>query len=147
MSPPPSRSDALSWFISPLAGAQRAGGLLLLRSVAGGAAAIQGTLYLKHAAEPAVATWLLAAIAIVGGVGLVAGFLTLAAAAAVCVSTAVVTLSPGSTAGGTAGEHVAAALLIADAATIALLGPGAYSLDARVFGRREIIISHDRPHR
>lgn len=30
-----------------------------------------------------------------------------------------------------------------DALVLALLGPGAYSLDARLFGRREILVSHE----
>jgi uncharacterized membrane protein YphA (DoxX/SURF4 family) len=39
----------------------------------------------------------------------------------------------------------AAALLIADAVAIALVGPGAFSIDARLFGRREIVIPRS-PH-
>src|SRR5262245_14674845 len=35
----------------------------------------------------------------------------------------------------------AALLTIADAIAIALLGPGAFSIDARLFGPREIVIS------
>jgi hypothetical protein len=40
-------------------------------------------------------------------------------------------------------DRVAAVILIVDAAALTLLGPGALSLDARLFGRREIIIPHD----
>jgi uncharacterized membrane protein YphA (DoxX/SURF4 family) len=40
-------------------------------------------------------------------------------------------------------DRMAAVLVVADAVAIALLGPGAYSLDARLFGRREIFISHE----
>jgi len=40
-------------------------------------------------------------------------------------------------------DRLAALILIVDAAALALLGPGALSLDARLFGRREIIIPHD----
>ena len=32
------------------------------------------------------------------------------------------------------------------AAAIALLGPGAFSVDARLFGHREILIQHKRVH-
>jgi hypothetical protein len=35
-------------------------------------------------------------------------------------------------------------LLIAGCVSLALLGPGAWSLDARIFGRREIVIPHRR---
>jgi hypothetical protein len=34
-------------------------------------------------------------------------------------------------------------ILIVDAAALTLLGPGAVSLDARLFGRREIVIADD----
>lgn len=37
--------------------------------------------------------------------------------------------------------HVCAVL---DAVAIALLGPGSYSVDARLFGRRQIVFPHDR---
>ena len=30
-----------------------------------------------------------------------------------------------------------------DALALALLGPGGYSLDARLFGRREVLVSHE----
>lgn len=32
--------------------------------------------------------------------------------------------------------------VLVDALVLALLGPGAYSLDARLFGRREVLVSH-----
>jgi hypothetical protein len=37
-------------------------------------------------------------------------------------------------------SFAAAALVASDAAAIVLLGPGAFSVEARLFGRREIII-------
>ena len=44
-------------------------------------------------------------------------------------------------------DRVAAILLIVDGLALALLGPGAHSIDAYLFGRREIIIPHDLQHR
>ena len=41
-------------------------------------------------------------------------------------------------------DRFAALVLIVDAAALALLGPGAHSLDARLFGRREIFIPPSR---
>jgi hypothetical protein len=37
-----------------------------------------------------------------------------------------------------------AALVTSAAAAVVLLGPGAFSVDARLFGRREIVIAPDR---
>ena len=122
--------------------------MLLLRTVAGGAAAIQGGIYLIHSAEPTAASWALALLAILSGIGLVAGFLTPAAAAAVSVTTLLIAVSwKRPTAEIMAIDGMATVLLIADAAALALLGPGAHSIDAYLFGRREIIIPHDRPRR
>ncbi len=44
-------------------------------------------------------------------------------------------------------ERPVAALLIVDAVALALLGPGAHSIDAYLFGRREIIIPSDSSRR
>jgi hypothetical protein len=40
---------------------------------------------------------------------------------------------------------VATLLTIADAAIISFLGPGAFSIDARLFGPREIVVPRERP--
>ena len=40
-------------------------------------------------------------------------------------------------------DRIAALIVLAIAVALALLGPGAHSMDAYLFGRREIIIPHD----
>jgi uncharacterized membrane protein YphA (DoxX/SURF4 family) len=118
-------------------------GLLLLRVVVGGAASLQGVVYLAQTIEPNALTWLAAALAVVSGLALLAGFLTPASAAVAGLMTAVIvaTWTPPGTSVHV--DRLAALFLIVDAAALALLGPGAHSLDARLFGRREIIIPHD----
>ncbi len=39
--------------------------------------------------------------------------------------------------------HVHMVFSIVDTAALGLLGPGGYSLDARIFGRRRVILSTD----
>jgi uncharacterized membrane protein YphA (DoxX/SURF4 family) len=97
-------------------------------------------------AEPTPASWALAGLAVLSGLGLVAGFLTPAAAAGVSVSTlAIAAASPAVIGAGLAGASVAASwqgpgFVAANGLALAMLGPGALSIDAWLFGRREIVI-------
>ena len=82
-----------------------------------------------------------AVFAILSGALLTVGFLARVGAAFLAFSTAIGALvaAPGCSPNlfdGRSSTLLAAAVLI----TILLLGPGAYSVDARIFGRREIII-------
>jgi uncharacterized membrane protein YphA (DoxX/SURF4 family) len=85
------------------------------------------------------------------GLGLVAGFLTPAAAAGVGVSTlAIAVASPALIGTSFAAHWQGVGLVAADALALAMLGPGAHSVDAWLFGRREIVIpatSLRPPHR
>ena len=114
----------------------------------GGAAAVQGGLYLADLVEPAPWLWALGALAIVSGIALVVGLLTPGSGAVAGVTTVliVMTWNP-STTSNLFIDRVAALFVTADAAAVALLGPGAHSMDAYLFGRREIIIPHDMPRR
>lgn len=81
------------------------------------------------------------ALATVSGVALVAGFLTPAAAAAVGLSMLLMAGTPPTpVVAGLVIDRPAAALVIAVALALAMLGPGAHSVDALLFGRREIVI-------
>jgi hypothetical protein len=73
------------------------------------------------------------------GISLLAGFLTPIAATLLSV-TGVWTLASAVAVPPGLSSKLCVALLAATAAAIALLGPGAFSLDARLFGWREIII-------
>jgi uncharacterized membrane protein YphA (DoxX/SURF4 family) len=141
---PTQGAPALQRFFTTFPGGWPGAGLLLLRSVAGTAAVAGGLSYVSRGAEPTWAAWALAGLALLSGLGLVAGFLTPGAAAGVTVSIVAMTAStttPGST---PAGQWQGAALVASHALALAMLGPGALSIDAWLFGRREIVIPDPR---
>ena len=113
----------------------------MLRAVAGAAALSQGSAYLADGAESTPASWALAAFAVVSAAGLVAGFLTPAAAAGVTLSTLGIAAASASPASASLAAHWQGPWFVAaDALALAMLGPGALSIDAWLFGRREIVI-------
>jgi len=101
--------------------------------------AAQGVLYLASHGEPAAGVWLLGLIAIVSGVGLVIGLLTSICAFLIGLAGAAAAVHwipvPGPL-----GTPASLLALVPVAAGLALLGPGAISCDAVLFGRREVII-------
>lgn len=128
----------------------RAGiGLLLLRAALGVTAAYQGILRLpgpSDASNPSWGQWILCLTLIVSGAALVLGFLTPFAGLGAGISflgMAVKWLPL------TAIDLRDARLLalggVVAAVSIVLLGPGAFSLDAYWFGRREIVIPPSLP--
>jgi len=118
-------------------------GLLLLRIVAGAASSTEGVVWLTRTADPTAVTWIAGVLAVVSGVALVAGFLTPVSGAVAGFTTLffVATWTPPGASMPI--DRLSALLLIADAVALALLGPGAMSLDARLFGRREIVVPRD----
>jgi hypothetical protein len=116
-------------------------GLLLLRAAVGVTTIIQGGLYLAEPGTLAFGTGTVGLVATVSGALLLSGFLTPVAGVLVGLGTLGITLGwlPAAIRNlfDTALPAVFAAIM---SAAIALLGPGAFSIDARLFGRREIII-------
>jgi uncharacterized membrane protein YphA (DoxX/SURF4 family) len=94
-----------------------------------------------------VAAWGLATLAFAGGAFLLAGLMTPLVAILVATAGVGVALSwiplPGEA---LFDSYLAIINLIVLSIAIALLGPGAFSLDARMFGRREITIPSSRLH-
>ena len=123
-------------------------GLVLLRATAGVWAAIEGAAFVLGRGPSGESMLALAggAIVLLGGGALVAGFLTPLAALVVALMAAGSALSwipyPDVH---LAGFHAHAWLVTIVAIGVALLGPGAFSVDSRMFGRREIIIPPPQP--
>jgi uncharacterized membrane protein YphA (DoxX/SURF4 family) len=93
----------------------------------------------------AISAWAVGSLAIAVGTAIFAGFLTPAASAAATVGYLMTGVSPSLMT--EANNHISALTafnLAAISAALVLLGPGAFSLDARLFGRREIIIPEGR---
>jgi len=114
--------------------------LLLVRAVFAGVLMAEGTCYLREPDHPPLVA-LLGLVSLASGVLLLLGFVTpLAGAVAglegVGVSTSVLPSCTPTQFNSGVSLIFAATILM----TIIILGPGAFSLDARLFGRREIII-------
>jgi len=113
----------------------------VLRVVVGLTTAGQAGIYLATAKAPTIATWAFGLPALISGALLLAGLLTPGAGAAAGAFALLMFMhwTPSSFPAGTL-DSVAAVLLMADAVAVVLLGPGALSLDAYLFGRREILL-------
>jgi uncharacterized membrane protein YphA (DoxX/SURF4 family) len=135
----PGRRD-LSRLFSTFPGGGRGLGLLLLRAAIGVVAIFDGVGALAFNGHPAAAL-LAGGLAVLIGVALLIGLLTpvasgLAALAAIGLSISWLSLPPADPFDSKPLTVMVAIVAVA----VALLGPGALSLDARLFGRREIII-------
>ena len=93
----------------------------------------------------AISAWAVGLLVIAAGAAIFVGFLTPAASAAATVGYLMTGVSPSLMT--EANNHISALTafnLAAISAALVLLGPGAFSFDARLFGRREIIIPEGR---
>jgi uncharacterized membrane protein YphA (DoxX/SURF4 family) len=123
-------------------------GLLLLRAAVGVLILLQGGMELIESPDPTIGTWVACSLAVAMGILLLVGFLTPIAAALVGLTAAGLWISV------IPAPHPdlfptkpLVAFLAAVAGGIVFLGPGAFSLDARLFGMREIIIPRSRSNK
>ena len=116
-------------------------GLLLLRATVGVTAAVQGGLFLADRSDRAFGTWAVGLLTVITGALLLIGLLTPIASILVGLTGAGVALSRfPMTPPGLFDSSLTTILVVIMAAAIGFLGPGAFSLDSHLFGRREIII-------
>jgi uncharacterized membrane protein YphA (DoxX/SURF4 family) len=133
--------DALQRLFSTFPGGRPGIGLLLLRVAAGITAIWTGILYFSAAASPSLAMWSLGFVLITSGAALAVGFLTPFVAPLTGLFFLGIALGWLPTTPWTLPDaRVVAVAVIVTSSAIALLGPGAFSLDGRLFGRREIVI-------
>jgi uncharacterized membrane protein YphA (DoxX/SURF4 family) len=139
--------NKLQGFSSAFPGGWPGIGLLLLRAALGITAFIQGAVYIGG--NPTPITSIVGLFAIASGGLLLIGFFT--PVACVLAGLAALFLAilsfPSRTSPNLFDAALPTVLLIVVAAAVVFLGPGALSLDARRFGRREIIIPRTPPSR
>jgi uncharacterized membrane protein YphA (DoxX/SURF4 family) len=116
----------------------------VLRAAVGVILLVQAGSELRADADPSIEAWITGGLGVVAGVLLVPGFLTPIAAGLAILHAAAQWIFASPLHADSLESSAVAALLAALAAAIALLGPGAFSIDARLFGLREIIIPRGR---
>jgi uncharacterized membrane protein YphA (DoxX/SURF4 family) len=116
-------------------------GLLLLRTAVGVTLVVQGVAHLGSAQAPRLSAWTIGLLGIASGVALLIGFATpIAGALAVLgVESSVLSWLPTLHLSGL-GDTLPIVFVTVMTVAVVLVGPGAFSIDARLFGRREIVI-------
>jgi uncharacterized membrane protein YphA (DoxX/SURF4 family) len=134
-------SPALQRLYSTFPGGRPGVGLLLLRAAAGLSAAATGVFYFLSSSSSLAAKWPLGLVLLLSGAASAAGFLTPVAATligACFLGIALAWIAPPFPV--LHDVRLMACGMIVAAVALALLGPGAFSVDGRLFGRREIVI-------
>jgi hypothetical protein len=116
-------------------------GLLLLRAAIGVSLLLQGGFSLSSRDSSGWSTWVVGLLLLAAGTSLLVGFMTPITGMLVGTGMAAVALSLVAAPSPNLFEAALSSFFAATiAVAIVVLGPGAFSLDALIFGRREIII-------
>ena len=142
----PSGRSPLQRLFSTFPGGRPGIGLLILRAAVGTIATVQGILYLLESADRTAFVVVIGLVLGASGVSLVIGLLTPVASSLVGLCTLGIALSWfRASAMALISPRLMAFGVIITAVAIALLGPGAFSVDGYLFGRREIVIPPSPP--
>lgn len=114
---------------------------MLLRAAVALTAGAEGILYFSSAPNLFSGRWFFGLALIIGGAALLIGFLTPLAGLllALCFVGVVFSWFPQPSWSSHDARFIGCRLIVT-CVSISLLGPGAFSLDGRLFGRREIVI-------
>jgi hypothetical protein len=116
--------------------------LLLLRLAVGGIAILQASIIIATAHGAGNGDVVTAALVIVISLALIVGFITPVASVLLTIGGMIVMLDPGIVGKLAVFESwTARAEFIVLSAVLICLGPGAFSLDARLYGRREVQVN------
>jgi uncharacterized membrane protein YphA (DoxX/SURF4 family) len=142
----PEREDPLQRLFSTFPDGRPGIGLLVLRAAVGAIATVQGILYLSGSVDRAPLTIAVGLVLVASGASLVIGLLTPVASLLVglCILGIALSWFPASATALISPKLMAFGVIIT-AVAIALLGPGAFSVDGYLFGRREIVIPPSPP--
>jgi len=127
-------------FFSTFPGGWPGLGLLLLRATVGITAAVQGGVCLANSDHRMFGMWVVGLLGVAAGALLLIGFLTTIASVLVGLGSAGIALAWGPLSTLNLLDARLAAFLVVNSAVVLFVGPGAFSLDSHLFGRREIII-------
>jgi uncharacterized membrane protein YphA (DoxX/SURF4 family) len=134
------RSNSVQRTFSSFPSGGAGAALLVLRLVVGASATLEAGLIIARNHAPAYVATIAAASVAIAGLALIIGFLTPIASVFICLVGVVVMVSIPSAALLLFNSRMATFEFVVMSAVLVILGPGAISVDARLFGRREVAI-------